>query len=219
MPDSDKKLSYESRPSPFWYWVERRVCDVLFHTLWPLRVRGSEHIPKKGAAIVVCNHLSMVDPFIVAYGVRRIICFMAKEELFRNPIVGFIIRVTGAFPVDRSRMDAAAMRTAMTVLKEGYLLGMFPEGTRSTSGDMQEFRVGALRLAARLRAPIIPAAIHNTDRALPPGKFVRPARIRVSFGPPIEFTELYDRNDRGEPLERAIVTLRERIQALHDQAG
>jgi 1-acyl-sn-glycerol-3-phosphate acyltransferase len=213
------QLSYESRPSPFWYWIERRFFDLLFHTLWPLRIKGAENVPRQGAAIVVCNHLSMVDPFIVAYAVRRIICFMAKQELFRNRVVGFLIRVTGAFPVDRSRMDAATMRTAMTVLKDGFLLGMFPEGTRSMTGDMQEFRVGAIRLAARTRTPIIPAAVYNTDHALPPGKFARFARIRIIFGPPIEFTELYDRNDKGEPLERAVATLRERIQDLHEQAG
>jgi 1-acyl-sn-glycerol-3-phosphate acyltransferase len=219
MPNISSKLDYTSRPSPFWYWIERRFFDLAFHTLWPLRISGAKNVPRKGAAIVVCNHLSMVDPFLVAYGVRRVICFMAKEELFRNPVTGFLVRVTGAFPVDRSRMDAATMRTAMTVLKDGYLLGMFPEGTRSTTGDMQEFRTGAIRLAARTRTPIIPTAVYNTDSALPPGKFVRPASIRLAFGPPIEFTELYDRNDRGEPLERAIATLRERIQALHDEAG
>ncbi len=219
MPDSEKELSYESRPNLAGYWIERRVCDILFHTLWPLRVRGAKNIPKEGPVILVCNHLSMVDPFVVAYGVHRVICYMAKAELFRNPVVSLIVRVTGAFPVDRARMDTATMRTAMTVLKDGYMLGMFPEGTRSTSGDMQEFRVGALRLAARTRTPIIPAAIYNTDRALPPGKLPRPARIGITFGPPIEFTELYDRNDRGEPLERATATLRERIQALHGQTG
>lgn len=219
MSDHSKQLSYESRPSKVWYWIQRRFFDLMFHTLWPLYIQGAENVPREGAAIVVCNHLSIVDPFIVAYGARRIICFMAKEELFRQRLIGFLIRSTGAFPVARLRMDAATMRTALTVLKEDYLLGMFPEGTRSMTGDMQEFRLGAIRLAARTRTPIIPAAVYNTDRALPPGKFARPARIRVAFGQPIEFTELYDRNDRGEPLERAVATLRERIQALHDEAG
>ena len=74
-------------------------------------------------------------------------------------------------------------------------------------------------MAARMRVPIIPTAVSNTQRALPPGKFVRPARIAVGFGEPIEFTELYERNDKGEPLERAIATLRERIQAIQQQAG
>jgi len=219
MPESKKKLDYTSRPSKLWYWIERRVFDVIFHTFWPLRAYGRENVPKVGAAIVVSNHLSMLDPFVVAYAISRYISFMAKEELFRNPIVRFFVRVTGAFPVDRSRMDAATMRTAMDLLKAGNLLGMFPEGTRSTSGDLQEFRNGAVRMAARMRVPIIPTAVYNTQRALPPGKFVRPARIGIRFGEPIEFTELYDRNDKGEPLERAVTTLRERIQAIQEQAG
>jgi 1-acyl-sn-glycerol-3-phosphate acyltransferase len=108
----------------------------------------------------------------------------------------------------------------MMVLQSGRLLGMFPEGHRSTTGDLQEFRVGALRIAARARVPIVPAAVYRTDRALPPGKFLRPSRISVTFGPAFEVTELYDRNDKGEPMERAMATLRERIRALHDaQAG
>src|SRR6266540_929181 len=101
MPESKKKGYYESRPSKVWYWIERRFFDVLFHTLWPLKVYGVENIPKKGAAIVVCNHLSMVDPFMIGYAAPRTICFMGKEELFRNPVVGFFVRATGAFPVDR----------------------------------------------------------------------------------------------------------------------
>jgi len=143
---------------------------------------------------------------------------MAKEELFGVPLVGLIIRKVGAFPVDRTRRDPASMRTALTLLKQGELLGMFPEGTRSTSGEMLELRTGAARLAARTRTPIIPAAVHNTNKALPPGKFIRPARISVTFGAPFELTELYDRNDKGEGMERALETIKEKIEALH-QAG
>ncbi len=214
MPDKDKSEHYISRPSMAWYKALRVFFDVVFHTFWPMRIRGRENVPRTGSAIIVCNHLSLVDPFAVAYAAHRIVRFMAKEELFRTPVLGFIIRRMGAFPVDRSRQDAQSMRIALSVLKEGELLGMFPEGTRSTTGQMQELRTGALRIAARTRTPIIPVAIIGTNRALPPGKWIRPAQVSVIFGEPIEFTELYDRNDKGEPMERALETLRERIQAL-----
>jgi 1-acyl-sn-glycerol-3-phosphate acyltransferase len=209
-----KKVSYEWQPSRVWYYVLRVFFWVLFHTLWPLRVVGRENVPRKGAAIIVSNHLSMIDPFAVGFGAGRIVNYMAKEELFRNPFVGFIIRRLGAFPVDRSRRDPASIRTALTVLKSGELLGMFPEGTRSTTGELQELRAGAARLAARTRTPIIPAAVYNTHRALPKGGFPRPARICVAFGRPFELAELYDRNDKGVVMERALDTIRENIEEL-----
>ncbi len=209
-----KKVRYEWQPSKVWYYVLRVFFWVLFHTLWPIRVVGREHVPRTGAAIIVSNHLSMIDPFAVGFGAGRIVNYMAKEELFRNPFVGFIIRKLGAFPVDRSRRDPASIRTALTVLKSGELLGMFPEGTRSTTGELQELRAGAARLAARTRTPIIPAAVYNTHRALPKGGFPRPARICVVFGRPFELVELYDRNDRGKVMERALDTIRENIEEL-----
>src|SRR3954468_2350654 len=212
---TDKKLSYEWQPSGAWYRATRILFTGIFKTLWPLRIEGGEHVPRSGAAVLVCNHLSMIDPFVVGYGADRPISFMGKRELFGVPFVGLWIRKLGAFPVDRSRRDPASLRTALTLLKNGELLGMFPEGTRSTSGEMLELRAGAARLAARTRTPIIPAAVINTDHALPKGKFIRPARIGVRFGPAFELTELYGRNDKGEEMERALEMIRVRIDDLH----
>ncbi|MFL5734951.1 MAG: lysophospholipid acyltransferase family protein [Chloroflexia bacterium] len=215
MEHSDKKLSYEVQPSVGWYRVTHAVFTALFRTFWPLRIEGREHVPREGAAVIVSNHLSLIDPFVVGYGSDRPVSFMGKQELFRVPVLRFWIRKLGSFPVDRSRRDPAALRTALTLLKNGELLGMFPEGTRSTTGEMLELRAGAARLAARTRAPIIPAAVINTDHALPKGKFIRPARIGVRFGPAFELTELYGRNDKGDEMERALEMIRVRIDDLH----
>lgn len=214
MSSAEKKPNYEWMPSRSWYIVLRAFFALVFHTIWPLRVGGRENVPRTGAAIIVCNHLSLVDPFVVGYAADRIVNFMGKEELFRTPVLGFLIRKVGAFPVDRSRRDPAAMRTALQVLKSGELLGMFPEGTRSTTGEMLEFRAGAARLAARTEVKLIPAAVRNTDRAMPPGKLLRPARISIHFGEPFELSELYNRNDKGEAMERALHIIKERIEAL-----
>ena len=215
MPQTEKKLTYEWTPSSGWEKASRGFFAVVFRTLWPLRIEGVNYVPKKGAAVIVSNHLSLIDPFVIGYGAGRIVNFMGKQELFKNPLLGLWLRKLGAFPVDRSRTDPAALRTALTVLKSGELLGMFPEGTRSTSGDMLEFRAGAARLAARTQTPIIPAIVMNTNNALPPGKFLRPARISVRFGPPFELTELYGRNDKGEAMERAMLLIKDHIEALH----
>lgn len=215
MSKEPKKLDYERHPSMVWYRGLRVFFRILFSTFWPLRIEGVENVPRQGAGVIVSNHLSLVDPFVVGYGANRMVSFMGKEELFSTPIIGFVIRKVGAFPVDRSRRDPASMRTALSVLKAGELLGMFPEGTRGTTGEMLEVRTGAARLAARTRTPIIPVAVINTNRGMPPGKMVRPARIGLRFGQPFELTELYDRNDKGEAMDRALDLIRERIEALH----
>jgi 1-acyl-sn-glycerol-3-phosphate acyltransferase len=216
MEQTEKKLSYGWQPSDIWYRMTRVFFAGVFKTLWPLRIEGVKYVPTEGAAIIVCNHLSMIDPFVVGYSANRLVNFMAKQELFSVPFVGYWIRKLGAFPVDRSRRDPASLRIALTLLKQGEILGMFPEGTRSTGGEMLELRAGAARLAARTRTPIVPAAVFNTNHALPPGKFIRPARIRVRFGPPFELAELYGRNDKGEEMERALQTMKERIEALNE---
>jgi 1-acyl-sn-glycerol-3-phosphate acyltransferase len=207
--------NYEWKPSTGWYRVTRVFFGAIFHTLWPLKISGAENVPKQGSAIIVCNHLSMIDPFVIGYSAHRLVNFMAKQELFGVPFVGFWIRRLGAFPVDRSRRDPASLRTALTLLKSGELLGMFPEGTRSTTGEMLELRAGAARLASRTRTPIIPACVYNTNHALPPKKFIRPARIGVKFGQPFELTELYDRNDKGDAMEQALLKIKDKIEELH----
>ena len=198
-----------------WYRVLRPVFTVIFRTIWPLRVVGVEHVPKEGAGVVVSNHRSMIDPFVVSYGAHRLVSFMAKEELFGVFFVGLLIRKLGGFPVDRSRQDASSLRVALSVLKGGELLGMFPEGTRSTTGEMLEMRTGAVRLAAKAGVPIIPAAVVNTQSALPPGKLIRLARIEVHFGPAFDITELYEKHEKGEATQMALEMLKERIEALH----
>jgi 1-acyl-sn-glycerol-3-phosphate acyltransferase len=210
---------YEWHVSMGWYHVCRALARVLFHTLWPLKSSGAQYVPRTGSGVIVSNHLSLIDPFVIGYAANRDVSFMGKEELFQIPIIGFVVRKLGAFPVDRSRRDPASMRIALTVLKEGELLGMFPEGHRSTTGDMIAFHTGAARLAARTRSPIIPAAVVNTNNAMPPGKIFRPARIGVRFGPPFELTELYENPKDEATLERALTTLRERIAALQGGAA
>src|SRR6478672_7978952 len=159
----EKQQSYEWAPSKTWESVSRMAFRVIFHTLWPIKIEGAEYVPRHGAAVIVSNHLSLIDPFVIGYGAHRLVNFMGKQELFGIPFVGLWVRKLGGFPVDRSRRDPAALRTALTVLKSGELLGMFPEGTRGTSGEMLELRAGAARLAARTQSPVIPVAVYNTN--------------------------------------------------------
>ena len=137
-----------------------------------LDVRGTEHVPPPGTPLVIAaNHVSGLDPFLVARALPRgrFLQFMAKKELFL-PVIGWIIRTGGSFPVDRSGNDVASIRTALRVLKENGTVGIFPEGTRGGT----ELHGGVALIAAKGRAPILPAGIRRDGR-----------RWIVTFGPPI----------------------------------
>ena len=225
MAATSKKLAMTSADGyyygPGWYRFGIILWGLVFRRYCRLRVQGREHIPPHGPAVITANQLSMLDPFLVGYtlGSPHPIAFMAKQELFRVPVVGFALIQWSAFPVDRARKDTGALRTALTVLKAGEILGMFPEGTRSTTGELQELRTGALRLAIRTRAPLIPVGIEGTDRSLPRhGRIPRPARITVTYGAPMDLHELYARRPTDADIEHCAEDLRLRLEALH-QAG
>ncbi|MGI8588447.1 MAG: lysophospholipid acyltransferase family protein [Chloroflexia bacterium] len=203
---------------PGWYWFGKKLWGLLFRRYCRLRVLGSENIPRGGPAVVTANHLSMLDPFLVGYTLRspHPIAFMGKQELFRIPLIGRAIAEWGAFPVDRTRKDASALRIALSVLKAGEILGMFPEGTRSTGGELQELRTGALRLAIRTRAPLIPVGIEGTNRSLPPRtKFPKPAKITVAYGPPLDLSALYDHRPTDSEIAACSVELGAALDRLH----
>ncbi len=201
-----------------WYRVGRLFWGSLFRYYCRLRVQGAEYIPAGGPAVVCANHLSMLDPFLVGYTLDtpHPIAFMGKRELFKFPPLTLIIRGWGAFPVDRSRQDTHALRTALAVLKSGEVLGMFPEGTRGTTGEMQEVRTGALRLAIRTKAPLIPAGIAGTERSLPRGaKFPKPSRLTITYGSPLDLRALYDHRPSDAEIEACADELRDTLDRLH----
>ncbi len=201
----------------FWYRFGRLLWGTLFRVYCRLRVQGQENIPHHGPAVVTANHVSMLDPFLVGYTLDSVhpVAFMAKQELFGVPVIGWAIRQWAAFPVDRFRQDASALRTALAVLKTGEILGMFPEGHRSTTGDLQALRTGALRLAIRTRAPLIPVGIAGSDHSLPPhSHFPRPAKLTVTYGTPMDLHALYDHRPTDAEIEACSDELRDRLEEL-----
>jgi 1-acyl-sn-glycerol-3-phosphate acyltransferase len=205
---------------PGWYRLGRILWGLLFRRYCRLRVLGREYIPKQGPAVITANHLSMLDPFLVGYTLEgpHPIAFMAKQELFTVPVIGFAIRQWAAFPVDRSKRDATALRSALAVLKAGEVLGMFPEGTRGTTGELQELRTGALRLAIRTRSPLIPVGIEGSDRSLPRHtRFPKPAKLTVAYGKPLDLSHLDDRRPSEADIEQCSEELRIAIERLHER--
>lgn len=148
------------------------------------RIEGLEHVPREGTFILVANHCSQADPPILGWAtghqIGRVVHFMAKEEMQRWPVIGWLADRSGVFFVRRGEGDRASQRTALEILANGEPIGIFPEGTRSRDGRMREARPGAALLAIRSGAPIIPVGIAGTHRMFP-GHSKVPHRTRVTF--------------------------------------
>ena len=126
------------------------------------QVTGRENIPQTGPLVIVCNHISLWDPVAVAVAVNRQVFFMAKEELFHYPVFGRLLRIVGAFPVKRGQSDREAIKKSLEILKRGQVLGVFPEGHRMYSDKLGEFQEGAVHLAIKRNAYILPVGVVGT---------------------------------------------------------
>jgi len=155
------------------------ILSVVFR--W--KVSGVENIPKTGGVLICSNHISFLDPPVIATAVPRYLHYMAKEELFRIWGFGYIIRKLRTFPVRRGTPDRTAIRTALGLLIAGEIVGIFPEGTRSKNGVLGNPEPGVSLIAARAGVPIVPAAITGTNQLFCNGKII--PQITVKFGKPI----------------------------------
>jgi 1-acyl-sn-glycerol-3-phosphate acyltransferase len=193
---------------------------MALYTFWArIRLVGKENVPPSGGLMAVSNHQSMLDPFIVAYAFQRPMRYMGKVELFRIKPVAWFLGLYGGFPVDRDKRDPQALRTALNIMRARQVLGMFPEGTRTTTGEMAEFRTGAVRLAIKAQTPIIPCGIWGANKVLPHGaRWPRPRPIGLAIGPPITYPHLYDHHPTPAEIEAAATELEAQIAALVKQA-
>ena len=154
-------------------------------------MRGAENIPMEGPVILAANHAAHMDPPYLSQVMDRQLHMMAKEELFRVPVLGRFIRALAAFPVKRGTADRAALREAVERLKAGHVLGIFPEGTRSPDGALGPAEKGFALIARQTGAPVVPVAIAGTNCILPKGA-KRPHRhhVRITIGPPMTAQEM-----------------------------
>jgi 1-acyl-sn-glycerol-3-phosphate acyltransferase len=164
----------------------RAILRFVMRIAFRMQVEGKDNVPSQGGVLLAANHSSMLDPIVVGCAIDRPIRFMAKRELFNNPFLGMILRNLGAFPVRRGKDDKDAFRKALEVLKNGDVLGMFPEGTRSLDGRLQKAYSGAAVLAEKTGACLVPVGIIGTGKAMQKGAVLpRLRRVSVRFGKPI----------------------------------
>lgn len=169
-----------------------RFCRFVFRVFFRLYHRGrvdhADRVPDTGAAILAGNHVSFLDPPFFGAAVRRAPRYMARDTLFRHPVANWILRSWNCVPINRERGDIGAMRTLLRLLSEGEAVVMFPEGTRSEDGQLQEARAGIGMIVAKANVPVVPMRIFGTERALPRGATLpRPAKVTIVFGEPFTY--------------------------------
>ncbi|WP_102345755.1 lysophospholipid acyltransferase family protein [Bacillus sp. Marseille-P3661] len=163
------------------YPLGKLLCSIYYKSMYKVVVIGEENVPKEGGVLLCSNHISNNDPPFVGVTCPRDISFMAKEELFQKPIIKSIMYGIKAFPVKRGMSDRGALKMGLSLLKEGRVLGLFPEGTRSKTGEIGEGLAGAGFFALRSDALIVPCVIIGPYKKFNP--------IKIIYGKPIDFTK------------------------------
>jgi long-chain acyl-CoA synthetase len=204
----------------------RGVCIVVLRWIYGLRVNGAEHVPRTGPVILVANHCSFFDAFILAtalpHPVARQVFYLGFEWFFRHRVLASWARAVRVIPVDMDNYLVRALQASARVLRDGKILCLFPEGERSADGRVRPFRKGAGILVRELRVPVLPAHIVGAFEAWPRGqRWPRVHRLRVRFGPVVFPADLLEGDGpRGaDDAETAVLRLRERVVALGPEAG
>lgn len=184
------------------------LINIVLSILYRFRTIGLKNIPKEGGAIICSNHPGTMDMFFIACRSKRLIHYMAKEELFSSSIMKFILPKVGAFPVKRGSGDIDSIKKAISILKDGKLLGILPEGTRTGKNNVKNItpKSGIALIAAKSGVPVIPAAISSDRRLF--------SKVKVIFGDPI-----YVESKKMDRAELALVTseIMNKIYALLEE--
>ena len=186
---------------------------LLLLLLTRYRVRGRENVPRQGPLLIVSNHLNLADPPIVGISVGRKVMFLAKEELFRPRLAGYLLRRCGVFPVRRGGINKEALRKATHLMAQGMALIMFPEGRRSPVRQLEPAFSGSALIALRSGAPILPASISGTEKLRGLSWLIRRPEITVNIGRPFSLPPVAGKLTRAA-LAELTGSIMERIAEL-----
>ena len=189
---------------------------------WIKEIKGKENIPQHGPFIVSANHSSYLDHLIIATLImgrlNQKLHFLAKKEHFDNYFEGAWHNYAGAIPLDRQAGGKKALKWAIKALRQGGIIGIYPEGTRTLTGKLQEAKTGVARLALEARVPVLPIGLKGTFHILPKGKFIpRLARATVSIGKPIFLDRYYGSRYSKKVLRQATNKIMREIAKLSGQ--
>ncbi|MBQ3457609.1 MAG: 1-acyl-sn-glycerol-3-phosphate acyltransferase [Synergistaceae bacterium] len=200
------------KQSKLFYVIVKNFFKIILIIYNRCTSRWLEKLSPNEKFIVACNHASNLDPLIIGCFFPRNLRYLAKEELFTNRIFGACLKALGAMPVSRqsNASAAGALKAFLKLYQEGNDVLIFPEGGRTLDGNLQPLEAGVGLIAAHEHAPILPAFIHGSFKAMPPGSaFVKPTKLRVTFGKPLRFSEEVYKSKEGrkvimDALEKAM---------------
>ena len=181
------------------YWIVYGLVWIYFKFVHRIEIKGKENRPKNGSVIIMANHITAFDPPLIGIIMNRKVHFMAKEELFKNPIMDKLFRAIGTFPVKRGRPDRGALRESFRLLDNDKVICIFPEGTRSKTGKLGKAKAGATMIALKSKSPILPVAIKKEKNNL---------KFRVSIGESFTLDEYYDKKidrDKRKKISKDIM--------------
>ncbi len=199
------------KPNNWFYSFAAGLLRLFYLPVYRLQVRGRENIPETGPVLLCSNHVAIKDPILIGIAQKRQVFYMAKEELFRNGFVGRILRALGAFPVKRGTGGGEALEEGERLLKQNAVVGVFIEGHRSQTGELQRPKTGAALLAYRTQATVVPVCITAQSGKAP----LRFQKTLVTFGKPLPPQELAIENEGSLQLRRASRKVMERIAEMH----
>lgn len=184
------------------YVICRGLLRFIYAILFPLKIIGKENVPEEGGVLLCANHISLLDPMTIGIKLRRQVKYMAKAELFKVPVLGWLIDKLGAFPVKRGGVSKESIKTALNTLRSGHVMGIFPEGTRNS--DSGAAKKGAASFALRSGAAVVPAAIVGSYKPF--------RRMTVIYGAPIDLSSFAGAG--SESLEEVTDVIMGRIREM-----
>jgi 1-acyl-sn-glycerol-3-phosphate acyltransferase len=207
----------EERMTPLYFFVSSLIRAIL-RLFFRFTIEGKENLPSSGAFLVAANHVSYLDPPVVGVLFGRQVHFMAKSELFEIAWLGPLLRRLGSFPVVRESADTKSVKHAIALLKEGKIVGIFPEGRRSTSGEMLEGELGMALLTKQAKVPLIPCALIGTFH---PVKFrgIIPlfAKIRARIGKPLFYDEAEEGSSKKDKMKNFTLLVMNELKCLMNE--
>ncbi len=193
------------------------ILRIIFKTFYRVQILGKEKIPKKGAAILCSNHISYVDPVIIASIFPRYLYYMAKVELFKNSFLASIVTFLNTFPVKRESFDRKALRCTLDILEHNQVVGIFPEGTRSPDGIIKKAQGGVGMIAVMSKSPIIPVGISGTNKIIQkPRRRIFFPKVRVIFGDVIETGKIIEKFGSKLASQKIIEKTMDEIKRLYN---
>ena len=202
---SEQALTREKRTR--WFTAARVLVWLLRHTVYPMRFEGLNYAQMDAPFILVSNHKHWLDPLIIGSGIKRYeVRFLGKKELVKTRAGAYLMKKLHMIVVDRHNSDLKAMRDCVNVIREGHVLGIFPEGTRCKDTLLEHMETGCAFIALRAKVPLLPVLIDRPCRAF--------HLTRITYGPPIDISDLVAEGMSSETADKVNARIRDRIRSL-----